>query len=165
MPPVSPCQIINKPEGRPHFDVCTRIVQRDEIVAGDIERQYAPSRVVERRTVDVELHFVEYGGAERVLQRDHVICRMIDDCLIVPRDAPRETSRRVPQTDITLRPTVKKSFVTDLVVNPYQPGIFVYRRLPSDREQVLIVEIAWIGGASLPLKGGVGEHEPRLYNR
>src|SRR5579872_2944465 len=47
------------------------------------------------------------------------------------------------------------------MVNPYQPGVFVYRRLPSHREEILIVEIAWIGGASLPLKGGVGENKTR----
>src|SRR5580698_7090919 len=47
------------------------------------------------------------------------------------------------------------------MVNPYQPCVFVYRHLPSHCEEVLIVKIAWISGASLPLKGGVGEHETR----
>ena len=67
-----------------------------------------------------------------MLQRQHVVCRMINGCLIVARNA-RPVSRRVPKADVALGAAVKEGFVADLLVDPYEPGIFVDGRLPANR--------------------------------
>ena len=68
-----------------------------------------------------------------MLQRQHVICGVIDHRLVVPGNG-WVRSWRVPKADVSLRAAVKESFLADLVVNPHEPGIFVDGRLSPHSE-------------------------------
>jgi len=71
-----------------------------------------------------------------MLQRHQVICRVIDGLELIQWNAA--AIGRVDQTDVALGAAVKKSALIDLVVNPYQPRVFMHGGGYRGRELVAV---------------------------
>ena len=81
MTPMRPRKIVDKAEGGANFDVLRVVIDSRE--ARQVHRVGEGARlgIVEGGPVDVDLRFIEYVCVENVLQRNKVICRVIEDML------------------------------------------------------------------------------------
>src|SRR5271169_1165448 len=117
MAAMRPDQVVDHSKRRTDLNVGCVVVKPDETARAYCERKCASLGIVKWRTIDVELGFIEKTRSECVLQRDQIICRVVEGLKFVRREtAP---IRRVDQADVALGTAVDLSLLVELVVNPY----------------------------------------------
>src|ERR1700686_3635799 len=100
MPVVGPGQVVDHPIGCPHFYVGGVVVERYKAIRDHGEWKRARLWIVKRRPVDINLGLVQNVWCKRVLQRKHVVCRVVYGLKLIRWEAA--AIRRVHQAYVAL---------------------------------------------------------------
>src|SRR5579863_1817575 len=156
---VGPYQVFDNPVRRADFDIGCVVVEPYEIACADRKRECACLWIVKWCTIHIKLRFVEEIWSEGVLEREKVVCWVVDSLEFVARQTA--AIGRIDQADVPLSSTVKKRLLVDFVIDADQPRVFMDCCRSWGRDQVDVVAVARARQASLPLKGGVRIDEAR----
>ncbi len=111
--PAGPRKIVDKAEGCANFHVLRVVIDSREARQTHRVGKGACLGIMVGRSVDVDLRFVEYVCVENVLERNEVICRVIEDMLQVEEWA----NGLVGVNDVALGAAVQRGFIAKLVIN------------------------------------------------
>lgn len=119
----NPGKVVDHTESCAHLMVRVDVVDCDPAtgVYGIIQR--ACLGIDEWGPVDKDFGLIEHPGREGLLQGDKIIRRMVDGLNQVEGNST--PVRSTHKADVPLSASVQAGLVTDLVVHPEQPGVFM----------------------------------------